>query len=142
MLLVAALLQASALHVVAALGGNVQRSLRASEVTVSPYPIDDAEHVECSHSASGCTPAGGCESSLDRWCFPLVGHYWSIGEFTRPWYVPRWLATVLPSSAPRYRIMTEKGVLEAKPGFWLTTYELLVACAACPTRARTLDPAA
>ena len=91
-------------------------------VTKRPYPLNDVAHEACHVGMSGCVPAGGC----DALCKPRVGHYWPVGEAAlMPSYLG-FLSAVLPPIAPPYHMMTERGILEGRPTFWLTTYRLLV----------------
>ena len=89
-------------------------------------PIDDVEHVACQAQGSGCTPAGGCEKRNGQ-CTPHIGHYWFPAD-TPPTPMPIFLRSFLKPMMPVYHMMTARGVLEATPGFFLTTYRLLVRC--------------
>ena len=108
------------LDVVAGLFG--MKPLNSGQAT-RPYPIDDVEHVACSMGLGGCVPTKGCRVHMGR-CEPRVGHYWPIPNAPPPPQL--WFDRLLPAIAPAFHMMTERGVLEATPGFWFAGYRLLV----------------
>ncbi len=116
----------SPLDPVAALFGAAPLDDMAARASV-PLPIEDVEHVPCRREISGCVPARGCETALNG-CKARIGHYWVAPEQPSPTFEPltRLLSRVLPPVKPYMHIMTPRGILEVRPGFWYSSFRLLV----------------
>lgn len=93
-----------------------------SSVVERDRPLDNVEHIACRPASGGCEPAGGCDKQGGK-CVPRVGHYWSPAGDSPP--AATGLSALLPPVPPPVHMMTQRGVLVAKPGFWITSYQLL-----------------